>query len=45
MSYKENTRIRLRLSTYKNKLKPRLDVERLKNKETKTKFNDGVRKK
>ncbi|XP_061170045.1 uncharacterized protein LOC133179272 [Saccostrea echinata] len=45
--YLVRTRIRLTLSTHKNKikLKARLDVERLRNKEVSTKFNDCVREK
>lgn len=36
--YLVKTLIRLQLSTYKNKFKPRLDVERLKNKDINTKY-------
>ena len=45
--YFVKTRIRLRLSTYKNKnkLKSRYDVELLKNKDIKAKCNDCVKKK
>jgi hypothetical protein len=45
--YLVRTRIRLRLSTHrnKNKVKPRLDVERLKDEETKKKYCEAVRSK
>lgn len=45
--YMVKTRIRLRLGTFKNnsKLRTRLNVERLKTMEVRTKYNDCVRKK
>nr|KAG5687784.1 hypothetical protein BaRGS_025678 [Batillaria attramentaria] len=44
--YLVRTRIKLRLSTHKNKnkVKPRLDVERLEEEEMRIKFNDSVKK-